>query len=111
MRYQKTYGPADATPIQGPAAARCAPVSQGLAACGRPVLHASPAQRAIGSTAHISASTYGRTWHGYAACQHQNLALVLTIFKVADNYRLTDAKGSTSAMKLGLEKGPWHWKT
>ena len=53
-----------------------------------------------------SASSDGRTWHGYAAYQPQNLAMVLTIFKVAYNYCLTDAKGSTPAMKLGLAKGP-----
>lgn len=53
-----------------------------------------------------SASSDGRTWHGYAAYQPQNLAMVLTIFKVAYNYCLPDAKGSTPAMKMGLAKGP-----
>jgi hypothetical protein len=33
------------------------------------------------------------------------------IFKVAYNYCLTDSKGETPAMKLGLAKGLWRWKT
>jgi hypothetical protein len=45
-------------------------------------------------------------WHGYSAYQPKNLAMVLTIFKVAYNYCLTDASGETPAMKLGLAKGP-----
>lgn len=53
-----------------------------------------------------SATTERRTWHGYAAYQPKNLAMMLTIFKVAYNYCLTDSKGLTPAMKLGLAKGP-----
>lgn len=53
-----------------------------------------------------SASTDGRMWHGYAAYQPRNLAMVLTIYKVAFNYCLTDAKGQSPAMKMGLAKAP-----
>lgn len=53
-----------------------------------------------------SASSDRRMWHGYAAYQPRNLAMVLTLFKVAYNYCLTDSKGQTPAMKLGLAKGP-----
>jgi hypothetical protein len=53
-----------------------------------------------------SASTDRRMWHGYAAYQPRNLAMVLTIYKVAFNYCLTDAKGQSPAMKLGLAKAP-----
>jgi len=45
-------------------------------------------------------------WYGYSAYQPQNLAIVLTIFKVAHNYCLADDEGKTPAMKLGLAKGP-----
>ncbi len=45
-------------------------------------------------------------WHGYSAYAPRNLAMVLVIFKVAYNYCLTDSKGETPAMKLGLAKGP-----
>lgn len=54
---------------------------------------------------YATASSDRRMWHGYSAYQPQNLAKVLTIFKVAYNYCLSDAKGQTPAMKLGLAKG------
>lgn len=54
---------------------------------------------------YATASSDRRMWHGYSAYQPQNLAKVLTIFKVAYNYCLPDAKGQTPAMKLGLAKG------
>lgn len=54
---------------------------------------------------YATASSDRRMWHGYSAYQPQNLAKVLTIFKVAYNYCLPDAKGKTPAMKLGLAKG------
>lgn len=41
----------------------------------------------------------------YSAYQPQNLAKALTIFKVAYNHCLPDAKGQTPAMKLELAKG------
>ena len=44
-------------------------------------------------------------WHGYSAYQPHNLVRVLTIFKVAYNCCLSDAKGQTLAMKMGLAKG------
>jgi transposase-like protein len=53
-----------------------------------------------------SANNDGRTWHGYAAYQPRNLAMVLTIYKVAYNYCLKGADGKTPAMKLGLAKAP-----
>lgn len=53
-----------------------------------------------------SATTQGRTWSGYAAYQPRNLAMVLSIYKTAYNYCLTDSTGKTPAMKLGLAKGP-----
>jgi hypothetical protein len=53
-----------------------------------------------------SASTDRRMWHGYAAYQPRNLAMVLTIYKVAFNYCLTDAKRQSPAMKMGLAKAP-----
>lgn len=55
---------------------------------------------------YATASSDRRMWHGYSAYQPKNLAMVLTIFKVAYNYCLTDSKGQTPAMKLGLAKGP-----
>lgn len=54
---------------------------------------------------YATASSDRRMWHGYSAYQPQNLAKVLTIFKVAYNYCLPDAKGKTPAMKLGLARG------
>lgn len=54
---------------------------------------------------YATASSDRRMWHGYSAYQPQNLARVLTIFKVAYNYCLVDAQGKTPAMKLGLAKG------
>jgi transposase-like protein len=54
---------------------------------------------------YATASSDRRMWHGYSAYQPQNLAKVLTIFKVAYNYCLPDVKGKTPAMKLGLAKG------
>ena len=53
-----------------------------------------------------TATTDRRMWHGYAAYQPNNLAMVLTIYKVAYNYCMADAKGDTPAMKLGLAKAP-----
>jgi hypothetical protein len=53
-----------------------------------------------------SASTDRRMWHGYAAYQPRNLAMVLTIYKVAFNYCLNDAKGQSPAMRMGLAKAP-----
>lgn len=55
---------------------------------------------------YATASSDRRMWYGYSACQPRNLAMVLTIFKVAYNYCLTDASGRTPAMKLGLAKAP-----
>lgn len=55
---------------------------------------------------YASASSDRRMWYGYSAYQPQNLATVLTIFKVAHNYCLADDEGKTPAMKLGLAKGP-----
>jgi hypothetical protein len=55
---------------------------------------------------YASASSDRRMWYGYSAYQPQNLAMVLTIFKVAHNYCLSDEEGKTPAMKLGLAKGP-----
>lgn len=55
---------------------------------------------------YATASSDRRMWHGYSACQPKNLAIFLTIFKVACNYRLPDKKGITPAMRLGLAKGP-----
>jgi hypothetical protein len=54
---------------------------------------------------YATASSDRRMWHGYSAYQPQNLAKVLTIFKVAYNYCLEDSQGKTPAMKLGLAKG------
>ena len=54
---------------------------------------------------YATASSDRRMWHGYSAYQPQNFAKVLTIFKVAYNYCLPDAKGKTPAMQLGLAKG------
>jgi transposase-like protein len=53
-----------------------------------------------------SANSDGRTWYGYSAYQPRNLAMVLSIYKTAYNYCLTDSKGKTPAMKLGLAKAP-----
>ena len=55
---------------------------------------------------YATASSDRRMWHGYSAYAPRNLAMVLVIFKVAYNYCLTDSKGETPAMKLGLAKGP-----
>ncbi|MGB7420988.1 MAG: hypothetical protein WA917_03840 [Comamonas sp.] len=55
---------------------------------------------------YATASSDRRMWHGYSAYAPRNLAMVLAIFKVAYNYCLTDSKGETPAMKLGLAKGP-----
>lgn len=53
-----------------------------------------------------TATTDRRMWHGYAAYQPRNLAMALTIYKVAYNYCLTGADGKTPAMRLGLAKAP-----
>ncbi|NNM65102.1 MAG: hypothetical protein HKL99_10890 [Burkholderiales bacterium] len=55
---------------------------------------------------YATASSDRRMWHGYSAYQPRNLAMVLTIFKVAHNYCLVDDSGETPAMRLGLAKGP-----
>jgi transposase-like protein len=53
-----------------------------------------------------TASADRRMWHGYAAYQPKNLAMVLKIYKTAFNYCLKDADGKTPAMKLGLAQAP-----
>lgn len=55
---------------------------------------------------YATASADRRMWYGYSAYQPQNLAMVLTIFKVAHNYCLPDKKDETPAMRMGLAKGP-----
>lgn len=55
---------------------------------------------------YATASSDRRMWHGYSAYQPKNLAMVLSVFRVAYNYCLTDSKGVTPAMKLGLAKAP-----
>lgn len=53
-----------------------------------------------------SATSDRRMWHGYASYQPKNLAMALTIYKVAYNYCLPGADGKTPAMKMGLAKAP-----
>lgn len=53
-----------------------------------------------------SASSDGRTWHGYSAYRPENLARVLEIFRVYYNYRKVGKDKKTPAMRLGLARAP-----
>lgn len=55
---------------------------------------------------YATASANRQMWYGYSAYQPQNLAMALTIFKVAYNYCLPNSKGKTPAMQLGLARAP-----
>ncbi len=59
-----------------------------------------------------SASSAGRTWHGYGAYNPAMVTKMLEIFRVVHNYidiSKTDKK--TPAMRLGLAKAPLSYKT
>lgn len=53
-----------------------------------------------------TASSEGRTWHGYSAYNPENLAKALEIFRVFYNYCKPGDDKQTPAMRLGLAKAP-----
>ena len=52
-----------------------------------------------------SASSTGRTWHGYSAYNPETIVKMLGIFRVFYNYCLAGQDKKTPAMRLGLAKG------
>jgi len=52
-----------------------------------------------------SASSTGRTWHGYSAYNPAVIVKLLDIFRVYYNYCLAGKNKQTPAMRLGLAKG------
>jgi len=52
-----------------------------------------------------SASSTGRTWHGYSAYNPAVIVKLLEIFRVYYNYCLTGKDKQTPAMRIGLAKG------
>lgn len=57
-----------------------------------------------------TASSTGRTWHGYNAYNPENAARVMKIFRVIFNYCLVGKDGKTPAMRLGLASRPTTYK-
>lgn len=52
-----------------------------------------------------SASSGGRTWHGYSAYNPETIVKMLGIFRVFYNYCIVGKDRQTHAMRLGLAKG------
>lgn len=53
-----------------------------------------------------TSSKAGRTWYGYSAYKPENIVKLLDIFRVFYNYCLSDKKGETPAMRMGLADRP-----
>lgn len=52
----------------------------------------------------------GRVWHGYAPYNPKQIVKMLTVFRAVRNFVIEGEDKMTSAMRLGLSRGPVRYK-